>query len=156
MQKGGELIALTIPFLLYLFFRFWSAPESLNIQVERDLSADRTTPNSDVVVTVKIINHGADIEELLLDEEISPRLTPRLGSPRHLIWLAKGSSHTFTYIVAGPRGMYVFDSVNVTATESLGLIRRLERAGIQVIEWDVSIPLDQAIGPALTRPRRLL
>ena len=36
------------------------------------------------------------------------------------------------------------------------LIRRLERAGIQVIEWDVSIPLDQAIGPALMRPRRLL
>jgi uncharacterized protein (DUF58 family) len=36
------------------------------------------------------------------------------------------------------------------------LIRRLERAGIQVIEWDVSIPLDQAIGPLLMRQRRLL
>ena len=35
-------------------------------------------------------------------------------------------------------------------------IRRLERAGIQVIEWDVSIPLDQAIGPALMRQRRSL
>ena len=36
------------------------------------------------------------------------------------------------------------------------LIRRLERAGIQVIEWDVSIPLDQAIGPLLMRQRRSL
>ena len=36
------------------------------------------------------------------------------------------------------------------------LIRRLERAGIHIIEWDVSIPLDQAISPALTRPRRIL
>jgi len=34
------------------------------------------------------------------------------------------------------------------------LIRRLQRAGIHVIEWDVSIPLDQAIGPALMRQRR--
>ena len=36
------------------------------------------------------------------------------------------------------------------------LIRRLERAGIQVIEWDVSIPLDQAVGPLLMRQRRSL
>jgi hypothetical protein len=34
------------------------------------------------------------------------------------------------------------------------LLRRLERAGIQVVGWDVSIPLDQAIGPFLTRPHR--
>jgi uncharacterized protein (DUF58 family) len=36
------------------------------------------------------------------------------------------------------------------------LIRRLERAGIQVLEWDVSLPLDQAIGPVLMRHRRLM
>jgi uncharacterized protein (DUF58 family) len=36
------------------------------------------------------------------------------------------------------------------------LIRRIERAGIQVIEWDVSIPLDQAVGPLLMRQRRSL
>jgi uncharacterized protein (DUF58 family) len=36
------------------------------------------------------------------------------------------------------------------------LIRRLERAGIQVIEWDVSIPLDQAVGTVLMRQRRSL
>ncbi len=32
------------------------------------------------------------------------------------------------------------------------LIKRLERAGVQVIEWDVSKPFDQAVGPALMRP----
>jgi len=32
------------------------------------------------------------------------------------------------------------------------LIRRLERAGVQVIEWDVSKPFDQAVGPILMRP----
>ena len=36
------------------------------------------------------------------------------------------------------------------------LIRRLERAGIQVVGWDVSIPLDQAVGPLLMRQRRSL
>jgi len=32
------------------------------------------------------------------------------------------------------------------------LIKRLGRAGIQVIEWDVSRPFDQAVGPMLKRP----
>ncbi|MBC7875817.1 MAG: DUF58 domain-containing protein [Anaerolineales bacterium] len=120
----GELIALAIPFMLYLFFGFWSAPEKLDLLIERTLSIDRVTPNTDVVVTLTVTNHGADIEELLLDEKISPRLMFRIGSPRHLIRLTKGSSRTFSYTIAGPRGTYVFDSVNVTATESLGLIRR--------------------------------
>jgi uncharacterized protein (DUF58 family) len=32
------------------------------------------------------------------------------------------------------------------------LVRRLERAGIQVIEWDLSRQFDQALGPILMRP----
>lgn len=34
------------------------------------------------------------------------------------------------------------------------LIRRLERAGVQVFEWDLSKPFDQALGPLLMRPAR--
>lgn len=119
----GELIALALPFMLYLFFGFWNAPEKLDLQIERRLSVDRATPNADVTVTLTVTNRGAQIEELLLDEEMSPRLAIRLGSPRHLLRLARGSSHTFAYIISGPRGTYVFDCVNVTAAESLGLIR---------------------------------
>jgi hypothetical protein len=32
------------------------------------------------------------------------------------------------------------------------LIQRLQRAGIQIIEWDVSQPFDQAVRSALIRP----
>jgi uncharacterized protein (DUF58 family) len=120
----GELIALALPFMLYMFFGFWNAPEALDLHIDRRLSVDRTTPNSDVIVTLTVTNHGADIEELLLDEKLSPRLTFRIGSPRHLLRLTKGSSHTFAYTVVGPRGTYAFHSVDATATESLGLIYR--------------------------------
>ncbi len=120
----GEFIALAIPFMLYLLVGFWSGPETLDLHIQRRLSSDRITPNSDVIVTLTVTNHGADIEELMLDEKISPRLTVRLGSPRHLLRLAKGSSHTFAYTVAGPRGSYAFESLYAAATESSGLIRR--------------------------------
>lgn len=33
------------------------------------------------------------------------------------------------------------------------LIRRLKRAGVQVVEWDLSTPFDRAVGPALMRPQ---
>jgi hypothetical protein len=32
------------------------------------------------------------------------------------------------------------------------LMQRLQRAGIQIIEWDVTQPFDQAVRPALMRP----
>jgi uncharacterized protein (DUF58 family) len=47
-------------------------------------------------------------------------------------------------------------AARVIRMERVLLIRRLERAGIEVVEWDVSIPLDQAVGPLLMRPRRAL
>jgi uncharacterized protein (DUF58 family) len=35
-------------------------------------------------------------------------------------------------------------------------LRRLGRAGVQVIGWDVSVPFDQAVGPSLNRRQRRL
>jgi uncharacterized protein (DUF58 family) len=47
-------------------------------------------------------------------------------------------------------------AVRVIRMERELFIRRLERAGIHIVEWDVSIPLDQAVGPILMRQRRSL
>ena len=120
----SEFIALAIPFMLYLLVGFWNAPETINLQIKRELSNDRTTPNSDVIVTLTVTHNGAAIEELLLDDNFSSRLKIRVGSTRHLLRLAKGSSRTFAYTVAGPRGSYAFESLHVTATDSTGLTRR--------------------------------
>ena len=42
----GELIALAIPFVLYLLYGFWSGSETLDLHIERKLSLDRITPDS--------------------------------------------------------------------------------------------------------------
>ena len=122
----GEFIALAIPFLVYLFFGFWHEPESPNLKIERQFSNDRAAPDSDVLVTLTIKNLGGDIEELLLEDKLSSHLSMRLGSPRHLLRLPRGSTHTVAYTIAGPRGAYSFDSVRIEATDSLGLIRRVQ------------------------------
>jgi uncharacterized protein (DUF58 family) len=127
----GEFVALAIPLSLYLFYGFWNAPESLDLQIERKFSNDRAAPGSDVVVTLTIKNHGGDLEELYLQDEISPHLSVRLGSPRQLLRLSKGSSHTVAYTIAGPRGAYVFDVVSLEGTDSLGLVCRTKSVSVK-------------------------
>src|SRR5690349_17351708 len=120
----GQLIALAIPFVLYLFYGFYNAASSPQIEIERRLSSERVSPDSDVLISMVIKNNGDEIEELYLEDKIAPRLSIRSGSNRHLIRLPKGSSHTLTYTIAGPRGAYYFDSVSIEARDLLGLIHQ--------------------------------
>jgi uncharacterized protein (DUF58 family) len=119
----GELIAFSIPFMLYLLYGFWNAPKALGLRIQRRLSSDRITPDAQATVTVTVTNHGADIEELSLEEKIFPCLTVRDGSTCHLIRLPKDASYTFSYAVAGARGSYCFEGVHATATDLSGLTR---------------------------------
>jgi uncharacterized protein (DUF58 family) len=55
-----------------------------------------------------------------------------------------------------PGSKQVETAARVIRMERDLLIRRLERAGIQVVEWDVSDLFDQAVGPLLSHQRRSL
>ncbi len=118
----GQLIALAIPFVLYLLYGFYNSPELPSLHIEKKLSSERITPDSDVVVTLIIKNRGADIEELYLEDRLSANLSIRLGSSRHLMRLPKDTSQTVTYTLAGPRGAYNFESIFIEARDMLGLI----------------------------------
>jgi uncharacterized protein (DUF58 family) len=122
----GEFIALAIPFSLYLFYGFWNIPERLDLQIDRKLSSDRAVPGADVIVTLTIKNLGDSLEELYVSDRLLSHLVIRCGSPSYLLRLPKGSSQTVTYTIAGPRGAYLFDSVHVDATDSLGLTSRAQ------------------------------
>ena len=75
LGMSGEVLALAIPLALYLLSGLWFAPQAVNLQIERTLSAERVTPNMPVTVSIRIINLGARLEELLLEDQISPALT---------------------------------------------------------------------------------
>jgi len=127
----AEFVALAIPFSVYLFYGFWNAPELPDLQIERKFSNDRAAPDTDVTITLSIKNNGGHLEELYLDDEISSQLSVRIGWPRQLFRLPKGSTHTVTYTIAGPRGAYVFDSVSLEGTDSLGLVRRTKTMSVK-------------------------
>lgn len=117
----GEFLGLALPFVAYLLVGFWRAPEELDLDVHRTISSERAAPGEDVVVSLDVTNRGADIEELLLEDDFSPDLTVRDGSPRHLLSLKKGESYSWTYIVNGPRGGYPFDALKAEAMDHFGV-----------------------------------
>ena len=127
----GEFVGLALPFVTYLLVGFWRAPEELDLEVRRTLSAERAAPGEEVIVTVDVTNQGADIEELLLEDGCSRDLTIRDGSPRHLLSLKKGQSFSFTYTTSGPRGSYPFDGIDVRAMDHFGVRSRAQKVQVR-------------------------
>lgn len=121
----GEFIALALPLVILLMTGFIFAPDNIKLEAKRHLSSERVSPNSEVVVTVTITNHGSDLEEVLIEDLVPPDLKMRVPLNRHLIRLPKDSSFTFAYKVTGPRGGYGFEKVRVEIKDSLGVTSRM-------------------------------
>ena len=123
----GELLTLALPFVVYLLTGFLRAPDQIRLEATRHLSTERTSPNADVIVTVTITNHGSQLEEVLLEDEVSEDLTIRSGFIRHLLRLPMGGSYTFTYTVSGPRGGYGFEKIQAQVNDHLAGTSRTVR-----------------------------
>lgn len=120
----AEYVTLAIPCAVYLLFGFLNSPETVRIEAARQLSADRVAPGSPVEVKLTVTNHGSRIEELLLEDEVPAGLALRLGSPRSLVTVSPGRSHTWAYTVEGPRGAYAFGALRAEACAHLAVTSR--------------------------------
>lgn len=150
----GEFIALALPLVAYLIVGYLQAPEKISIEVTRHLSVERTSPNSNVDVTVTVINRGTTLEEVLLSDVLPAGLSVRSGFSRHLLRLAKGETYTFTYTVSGPRGGYVFEALELKASDHLAVSRlrvRVVAKGRLFILPPVTRVRNIAIRPRRTR-----
>lgn len=117
----GELLTLALPSVVYLLAGFLRAPDKIQVEATRHLSAERTLPNADVVATVTITNRGSELEEVLLDDKVPEDLTIRSGFSRHLLTLPRSGSYTFTYTVSGPRGGYAFEKIQARVNDHIAV-----------------------------------
>src|SRR5215216_4944830 len=150
----GEFIALALPLVTYLIVGYLQAPEKITLEATRHLSVERTSPNSNVDVTVTIFNRGSSLEEMLLLDVLPAGLIVRSGFNRHMLRLAKGQSYTFAYTVSGPRGGYVFDSLEVKVNDHLAVSSsrvRVEAKGRLFVLPPVTRVRNIAIRPRRTR-----
>ncbi len=161
VTMDGGFIALAIPFVTYLLAGFLHLPGEVRLEAVRHLSNERVVPNSDVLVTVIVTNHGSDLEEVLLDDAVPAKLAVRfadekrrLKPSRHLVTLARGASYTFAYTVSGPRGGYGFEHVEATVSDRLAATRqkvRVEAKGQLFVFPSVTRLRQVSIRPRRTR-----
>jgi uncharacterized protein (DUF58 family) len=117
------ILALSFPLIFYLLAGTWEAPEKLDLRAERISSAERVLTGKEVTITVKVMNQGKALEEVLLEDQIPDGLVVSHGSNRHLVALSDGETATWTYSLRGRRGYYGLKIVRATAGETLGLVK---------------------------------
>lgn len=121
---SGGVIVLTVPLIVYLVAALLYGPDQPRLKVTRTLGNTHVLPDTPVSVTLTITNQGPAVEELLVEDVLPRGLTVTDGQPRTRVALPAGGTAELTYTVAGQRGDFRFDSVRVTASDVLGLLRR--------------------------------
>lgn len=122
----GDLIALSLPFVVYLLFGLLRIPQAVELDVRRHLSAERASPDQPVTVTLSVTNRGVSLDEIFVEDVLLEGLHLLDGSNRHLAALARDETRTWTYTLGGGRGYYVFPSVSVASRDGLGLVQHTD------------------------------
>jgi uncharacterized protein (DUF58 family) len=148
----GQMLALAVPFLLYLGAGLLRRPEGLRLRVQRTLSAERVPQGSPVTVKLSVTNEGQAIPSLLLEDVIPRGLELLDGEARTLTPLAAGGTVELEYAVIGQRGYYQFQTLHATATEHLGLFH--QRTELQVTGRLFLLPRVQRLPLVAIRPRK--
>jgi uncharacterized protein (DUF58 family) len=148
----GSLIALAVPLVIYLGAALLCDPGKLQLSAIRTLSAECVLPGKPVVVKVAITNHGSQLEELRIEDNLPPSLERVEGEAQVLTTLGAGETIELEYTLRGKRGSYSFGDMRVTASDALGLFRR--RARIPAAAHLLILPGVQRLRPVAIRPPR--
>jgi uncharacterized protein (DUF58 family) len=119
----GSWLALSIPLFLYWEYALLFAPGDLELDVERELSADRVGPGTVVRVHLRLHNKAGYLEEVCLYDKVPDGLEIVKGENYHFLSLPTKGVFEFEYQVQGKRGGYTFDSLTAEAGDLLGLLR---------------------------------
>ena len=148
----GALLALTIPILVFLFYGLWRGSDEIKFNVERSFSQERVAPNTPVKINITITNLRGNLEELAVVDILPPALKVVEGSNHHLISLPKGSSFTFQYTIAGPRGGFPFETLQMDGGDHLGILHAKQE--FQIFSQLFIFPNITRIKHVPIRPRR--
>ncbi len=88
------LITLSIPFFLYLISGFLQTQSKLNLSFHRQMSTERTAPDEEVTITMRITNHGSRVDALLVEDMLPSQIEVVNGFPHRLFNLK--INETFT------------------------------------------------------------
>jgi len=122
--RNGEILLLTVPFIIVLSAAYFYAPAVPNLLVRRSFSEDYISPGKNITVSLHIQNLGEALEELYIEDGLPAKLEVVEGDTFLLTSLPRDGQITLTYQVRGERGSYPFDKIYVRCNDALGLVNR--------------------------------
>jgi uncharacterized protein (DUF58 family) len=143
---NGQLLALALPFIIYLGAGLLYEPEEPRLKVNRTLSANYVVQDEPITIKLTITNEGSGLEEVVVEDLAPARLELLDGQTRLLTRLPPGTTVELGYTLRGKRGAYRFAEAHITASESLGLFQK---------QRVISAPGQFLVLPEATRLRRV-
>ena len=122
----GPLLALALPFMVYLALGLAFAPAKPRLKTERILSSDQVTQDAPVSVQLVITNHGGSIENLQVEDILPTGMKIIDGNPKLTTSLKTGKTVALNYTLRGKRGLYHFPGIHITVSDHLGVIQKRE------------------------------
>lgn len=117
---NGTLI-LSIPLVIYLCAVLIYVPRNMHVEINREIGEDIVLPGSTVQITVSIQNHGLSLDEFSIRDVIPEGLRLEEGQMHVLTYLPRDAQFSYTYSVTADRGTYLFNEIQITATDHFGM-----------------------------------
>ncbi len=123
-NREGRLLALALPLAVYMGASLLYSPDRPQLRVTRSVSSESAALGRPVVVQLSVVNEGAPLEHLLIEEVVPSSVEVVAGESSVLTALPSGGTVELEYTVLGKRGSHEFESVRLTACDHLGLSRQ--------------------------------
>jgi uncharacterized protein (DUF58 family) len=122
--RTGEVLALALPFIVYLASGLLFGPQPFHLQVSRNITPDRISPGEPVTVALSITNTGASLEAVTLEDVLPQGIVVIEGENNLLTSMARGESVEMVYTVRAVRGYFSLPGLRVSASDRLGIVYR--------------------------------
>ena len=137
---NGYLIAMTLPFIVFLTAAYYDSPAEIMISLRRTFSAAYVFPGKEIEVTLAVENRGSESYEMLIEDVLPADLELVDGQTRITTLIPPREVAEIKYTVRGKRGGFAFRPVTLTVYDRLGLFTRklvMEVPGQILVKPDV-------------------
>jgi uncharacterized protein (DUF58 family) len=122
--REGRLLALAVPLAVYLGASILYGPERPKLQVTRSFSRESVATGRPVVVNLSIVNEGAPLEMVFIEDVIPSSIEVIEGASSVLTALPTGGKVELAYTLLGKRGSHDFENVRAMACDHFGLFQQ--------------------------------
>jgi len=136
--RNGNLLALAMPFLIYLIVGLTLTPNAMTLVASRTIDRPGAIAGESIETRLVIENRGNALVNLYLKDSLASSLDIVHGSATQRLSLSAGEMTELTYSFKAARGVYSWRAIRACASDPFGLF-----------ELELDVP---ALGEILVRP----